>query len=102
MTGKLHHLTIAEGARLIGQGELSPVAWTERLLERIDVVDPLLDAFITVTGERALSQARQAEKEIQDGYHRGPLHGVPFTFKDVIDTAEGRPHDKGEKVSHGG
>jgi Asp-tRNA(Asn)/Glu-tRNA(Gln) amidotransferase A subunit family amidase len=87
LTGGLHHLTIAEGARLIGEGELSPVTWTERLLERIDAVDPLLDAFITVTGSRALSQARRAEKEIQNGQRRGLLHGVPFALKDVIDTA---------------
>ena len=87
LTGDLHHLTIAEGARLIGEGELSPVTWTERLLERIDAVDPLLDAFITVTGSRALSQATRAEKEIQNGHRRGPLHGVPFALKDVIDTA---------------
>ena len=97
MTGDLHHLTIAEGARLIGQGRLSPVAWTERLLERIEVVDPLLDAFITVTAERALTQARQAEKEIQDGRCRGPMHGVPFALKDVIDTA-GIPTTAASKV----
>ncbi len=87
MTGELHHLTIAEGARLIGRGELSPVEWTERLLERIDAVDPLLDSFITVTGDQALTQARRADEEIREGNHRGPLHGVPFALKDVIDTA---------------
>ncbi|MCH2676592.1 MAG: aspartyl/glutamyl-tRNA amidotransferase subunit A, partial [Dehalococcoidia bacterium] len=55
--------------------------------ERIDVVDPLLDAFITVTGERALSQARQAEKDIQAGRYKGPLHGIPVGLKDLYNTA---------------
>ncbi|MDP6786170.1 MAG: amidase [Rhodospirillales bacterium] len=87
MTGDLHHLTIAEGVRLIGQGKLSPVKWTERLLERIEAIDPLLDSFITVTGGRARSQARRADEEIRQGRCRGPLHGVPFALKDVIDTA---------------
>ena len=65
---------------------LSPVEAAETLLARIDAVDGALNAFITVTGERALREARRAEKEMLAGRYRGPLHGVPVGLKDLIYT----------------
>ena len=87
MTDALHHLTIAEASSLIERQELSPVALTEAFLGRIESVDPKLNAFVTVTGERALDDARTAEQEIAAGGYRGPLHGIPIALKDIYDTA---------------
>jgi aspartyl-tRNA(Asn)/glutamyl-tRNA(Gln) amidotransferase subunit A len=80
-------LTIAEAARLIQRRELSPVDLVETLLARVSALDSQVNAFITVTGDRALGQARKAEREIAAGRYRGPMHGIPFVLKDVIETA---------------
>lgn len=79
----LHSLTIAEASRLIASRKLSPVELTEALLRRIEALDPQLDAFITLTAERAIDEARSAEREIAAGDYRGPLHGIPFGLKDI-------------------
>ena len=84
---ELHHLTIGEAAPLIAAGELSPVELTRAYLARIDAIDGKLNAFVTLTPELALSQARQAEAEIHAGRYRGPLHGIPIGLKDLYDTA---------------
>ena len=65
---------------------LSPVELTEACLARIAHDDPRLDAFITVTGERARAEAHTAEDEIAAGHWRGPLHGIPIGLKDVFAT----------------
>ncbi len=79
--------TIAEASRLVQQCEISPVELTRECLERIEQLNPSLNAFITVTAESALKDAQHAEKEIQSGKWRGPLHGIPIGLKDLIDTA---------------
>jgi aspartyl-tRNA(Asn)/glutamyl-tRNA(Gln) amidotransferase subunit A len=83
----LHHLTIAEAARLIAARKLSPVELTRALLARIEAIDPQLNAYLLVTAEQALEQARQAESDIAAGNHRGPLHGIPYALKDIYCTA---------------
>jgi aspartyl-tRNA(Asn)/glutamyl-tRNA(Gln) amidotransferase subunit A len=85
-TGALHELGVAEAARLIAARELSPVALTEACLARIEALNPRLRAFLTVTGDRALEQARAAEAAIARDGPRGPLHGVPYALKDIYDT----------------
>src|SRR5207253_4243621 len=60
---------------------------TRACLGRIDALNPLLNAFITVTAKSALAEARQAESEVQQGNWRGPLHGIPIALKDLFDTA---------------
>ena len=87
MSSELHFLTIAEAARLIAAREVSPLELTRALLRRIDLLDPQINAFITVTAERALSQASAAEAEIAAGRYRGALHGIPFGLKDLYNTA---------------
>ncbi len=82
----LQKATIASLARILKSRKLSPVELTQAVLERIDSLDPKLNAFTTVTPDHALRQARQAEKEIVQGKYRGPLHGIPYTLKDLIDT----------------
>jgi aspartyl-tRNA(Asn)/glutamyl-tRNA(Gln) amidotransferase subunit A len=83
---ELCHLPVARAAELIRTRRLSPVEYTEACLKRIGELDPQLDAYVTVTPEIALAQARQAEAEIARGHYRGPLHGVPFALKDIYNT----------------
>jgi aspartyl-tRNA(Asn)/glutamyl-tRNA(Gln) amidotransferase subunit A len=80
-------LGIAEAARLLAARKLSAVELTRACLERIEDYDGQVNAFITVTGERALEQAAAADRDIAAGRYRGPLHGIPFAVKDIIDTA---------------
>jgi Asp-tRNA(Asn)/Glu-tRNA(Gln) amidotransferase A subunit family amidase len=78
---------ISKIAELLRRREISPVDLTRDCLARIEKLNPALNAFITVTADSALAQARQAEGEIQRGDWRGPLHGIPIGLKDLIDTA---------------
>ncbi len=80
-------LGVAEAARLIRQKALSPVELTQALLARIEALDGRLNAFLTVAADRALDQARGAEAAVMAGDDLGPLHGVPFALKDIIDAA---------------
>jgi aspartyl-tRNA(Asn)/glutamyl-tRNA(Gln) amidotransferase subunit A len=80
-------LTIAEASRLIKQQKLSPVELTTALIRRAELLDPQLNAYLLLTAERALDQARQAETEIAAGNYRGPMHGIPFALKDIYSTA---------------
>jgi aspartyl-tRNA(Asn)/glutamyl-tRNA(Gln) amidotransferase subunit A len=66
---------------------VSPVELTRECLARIEKWNPQINAFITVTAEQALAEARAAEEQIGRGLWRGPLHGVPIGLKDIIDTA---------------
>lgn len=79
-------LSISEASRLIKAGKLSPVELTEMCLARIDAFEPELHAFVTVTQERARSDARLAEAEIKATGPKSPLHGIPIALKDIIDT----------------
>src|ERR1700719_4373620 len=79
--------TIAELAPRLRRKQVSPVDLTRDCLDRIEKLNPALNAFITVTGESALAEARAAEAEIARGEWRGPLHGIPIALKDLIDTA---------------
>jgi aspartyl-tRNA(Asn)/glutamyl-tRNA(Gln) amidotransferase subunit A len=79
--------TIVELAPRLRQKEISPVELTRACLDRIEKLNPALNAFITVTAESALAEARAAETEISNGGWRGPLHGIPIAIKDLIDTA---------------
>jgi aspartyl-tRNA(Asn)/glutamyl-tRNA(Gln) amidotransferase subunit A len=83
----LHELSVSEVAAALRGGELTSSALTRYLLDRIAEVDPGLDAFIRVTGERALAEADRADRELASGIDRGPLHGVPYALKDIIDVA---------------
>ncbi|MDN4593005.1 amidase [Polycladomyces subterraneus] len=75
--------TLSDGIRT---KEISPLEVTRHLLKWIEVVNPKLNAFITVLYEEALESASQAEKEIVTGNWRGPLHGIPIGLKDIIYT----------------
>jgi Asp-tRNA(Asn)/Glu-tRNA(Gln) amidotransferase A subunit family amidase len=83
----LAFVTISELSELIRTKKISPVEITRLMLQRIDKFNPVLNAYITVTSEQAMKSAQDAEKEIQQGKWRGPLHGVPVSLKDLFDTA---------------
>jgi aspartyl-tRNA(Asn)/glutamyl-tRNA(Gln) amidotransferase subunit A len=80
-------LSASELGRRIARRELSPVEVARAHLGRIARVDPKLNAYLTVTEDRALAEAAAAEREIAAGRSRGPLHGVPLALKDLFDTA---------------
>lgn len=80
-------LTIAEVAQLLRTKELSPVEYARALIERTERHDRTLNAFLRFTPELALEDARRAEAEIARGEWRGPLHGVPYGLKDIVDYA---------------
>jgi aspartyl-tRNA(Asn)/glutamyl-tRNA(Gln) amidotransferase subunit A len=81
------NLSILEIADQLRTRKVSPVELTREFLRRIEELNPVLNAFITVTSESALAEARQAEQEIHRGNYLGPLHGIPIALKDLIDTA---------------
>jgi aspartyl-tRNA(Asn)/glutamyl-tRNA(Gln) amidotransferase subunit A len=79
-------LTILEAAARLRSGELTSVALTQAHIERIAERDGTYRAFITLTAERALNDARHADAEFAQGSDHGPLQGIPVALKDVIDT----------------
>ncbi len=83
---ELTRLSLGEAAHRLRTGEISPIALAEAYLARIDRFDGTLRAYITVTRELALRQARTAADVIRQGGYLGPLHGMPLAIKDVIET----------------
>jgi len=84
---ELTRLKLVEAMAMLRRKAVSPVELTQAFIARIERLNPALNAFITVTEEQALQQAREAEAQIQRGHWRGPLHGMPLALKDLIDTA---------------
>lgn len=80
------YMPVRELSKHIREGKISPVELAEFFLGRLEKLGPDLNAVVTVTRERALSQARKAEKEIEAGLYRGPLHGIPYGAKDLLAT----------------
>jgi Asp-tRNA(Asn)/Glu-tRNA(Gln) amidotransferase A subunit family amidase len=81
--GDLHYLTIRDAGSRLASKRMSPVELTQATLARIDQVEPKVRAFITLTRESAIAEARTAEAEIMAGRYRGPLHGIPVAVKDT-------------------
>jgi aspartyl-tRNA(Asn)/glutamyl-tRNA(Gln) amidotransferase subunit A len=92
--------SVTELAATIRAGALSPVALTEALLDRIAALDGRLHAFITVTRDRALAEARAAELALRGGQDLGPLHGIPYAAKDLFDV-RGVPTTAGTRLLAG-
>jgi aspartyl-tRNA(Asn)/glutamyl-tRNA(Gln) amidotransferase subunit A len=82
---------IRELSERLRSGRSSPVELTEAFLERLEELGPKYNSVVTVTRERAESQARRAEREIESGRYRGPLHGIPYGAKDLLATSGGIP-----------
>lgn len=83
---QLPYAHLVDVAGLIRTKQISPVELTKTMLARIEAVDPKLHAYVTITAEQAMAQARAAEAEIMTGRYRGPLHGVPIGLKDLCFT----------------
>jgi len=83
---ELSYTPAAQLAALIRNRGISPVELMRITLARIERAQPLVNAFITVCAEQALSAAREAESALVHGASPGPLHGVPFSVKDLVDT----------------
>jgi aspartyl-tRNA(Asn)/glutamyl-tRNA(Gln) amidotransferase subunit A len=84
-------MSVAALGRALRDGSLSPVGLAESALQRIAALDGQVRAFVTVTKERALEDARRAEQELRAGLDRGPLHGLPLVLKDLVANAQGLP-----------
>src|SRR5438046_9889751 len=82
----LRSLTITGAGRLLRARRLSSMELTRSCLDRIQQLDGTLKAFITVTADLALAQARRAGREIAKRDYRGPLQGIPVTLKDSYRT----------------
>jgi aspartyl-tRNA(Asn)/glutamyl-tRNA(Gln) amidotransferase subunit A len=77
--------TISEVAPRVAAGKVTSEKLTEECLAQIESLNPKLNAFITVTADEALADARKADQEIAGGRRIGPLHGIPISLKDLID-----------------
>ena len=82
---ELANLTAREASALINRKALSPVEYVRSLVDRITRLDPRVNAFLLFTPETALGAARESEKRLMAANSLGPLDGVPFAVKDVID-----------------
>lgn len=78
--------TIAEAAKAFAAKTMSPVELTQDCLARIRTLDPELHAFVTLTEDRALADARRAEAEIMKSGPRSKMHGIPIGLKDIVNT----------------
>jgi aspartyl-tRNA(Asn)/glutamyl-tRNA(Gln) amidotransferase subunit A len=85
-TGDVLESPVRALGRAMRDGALSPVELAEAALQRIEALDEQVRAFVTVTRERALNDARQAERDLRAGKDRGPLQGIPLALKDLVAT----------------
>jgi len=93
---ELFYLSVSELAKRIESKKLSPVDLTQVYLDRSQKLGPRFNAYARLTPETALEQAKAAEKEIQRGHYRGPLHGIPYAAKDLL-AVKGVPTTWGAK-----
>ena len=90
------YLPLRELGKHLREKKFSPVELTESYLGRSERLNSQLSAYVTITRELALEQARAAEKEITAGHYRGPLHGIPYAAKDLL-AVKGYPTTWGAK-----
>lgn len=81
-------LSVVELARLLRQKKASATELATYFLDRLERVGPRFNAVVTVTRERALAEAAQADREIRQGKWRSPLHGIPYGVKDLLATKD--------------
>lgn len=93
---EIFFLSVSELAKRIESKKLSPVELTELYLDRSQKFGPRFNAYATLTPEIAREQAKAAEKDIQRGHYRGPLHGIPYAAKDLL-AVKGVPTTWGAK-----
>ena len=91
MSDSFAFMSVRRLGGLVRHREVSPVELAEFFLDRLETLGPNYNAVVTVTRERAMRQARRAEREIASGRYRGPLHGIPYGVKDLLATSDGIP-----------
>src|SRR4051812_25472624 len=84
MTTERYDSTIVELGQLLRQRETTSTELTRMYLERLDTIGRRYNAVVSLTDERALREAAQADAELAAGYDRGPLHGIPYGAKDLL------------------
>jgi aspartyl-tRNA(Asn)/glutamyl-tRNA(Gln) amidotransferase subunit A len=77
-------MTIAEAAQKLRSRQVSSVELTKECLDQIAKLNPVLNAFITVTADSGLARAAELDRELGQGIDRGPLHGIPIAHKDLM------------------
>jgi aspartyl-tRNA(Asn)/glutamyl-tRNA(Gln) amidotransferase subunit A len=91
-------MSATEASRLIREKKLSPVELMTAVLERINALEPQINAFSALDGEAALCRAKSAEAQVKEGSSKlGPLHGIPVTIKDLA-SVEGLPFQRGSHI----
>ena len=81
-------LPVRQLGQLVRDKQVSPVELAETFIDRLATLGPEYNAVVTITRDRAMRQARNAEQEILAGQYRGPLHGILFGAKDLLATVE--------------
>ena len=85
MSRPIHELTLCELSECLARGELTSAKITTALLDRITALNPKLHAFVHITRERALHEAKVTDIAMSGGQRIGPLHGLPYAVKDLYD-----------------
>src|SRR5438046_10286595 len=91
--------SLAEAAAAVKAGAVSPIELTRACLERIERVDRVVHAFVSVDAQGALQDAAKAERELKAGHYRGPLHGIRIGLKDNYETTGGAPPHRSRGVA---
>jgi aspartyl-tRNA(Asn)/glutamyl-tRNA(Gln) amidotransferase subunit A len=99
-TGPIYYQEAGTLAKLIRTKQISSVEVVQAHLDRVAEINPRINGVVTLMGEQALKAAAIADKAVSNGDELGPLHGVPFSIKDAIDTA-GIPTSRGSKIFEG-
>src|SRR5262245_59924982 len=97
---ELVDLTLREAGESVGRREVSSLALTDAILDRIDRTEPRVHAYAHVFHESARTAAEAVDREVACGTHRGPLHGVPVAVKDIVYMTEG-PTEAGSRLLEG-
>ena len=88
---ELAFATVSHLGAMIRSGATTPIRLAQFFLDRLERLGPQLNAVVTVTRERAMVEAHQAEEDLKNGLDRGPLHGIPYGVKDLFATAGAIP-----------
>ena len=97
MSAEFDRLTAREAARLVAMKAISPVELVRRALDRAEETQPTWNCFTVLRRDEALAEAKKAEDAVRRGEAVGPLHGLPFSAKDLISVA-GLPYASGSRA----
>ena len=99
MAQPLHQLSMVVAGKQLRSGVITSRQLTNSALDRIAALDPQVRAFVTLTEDRAHADAQRADDDFSRGVDRGPLQGIPYALKDLIDTA-GIRTSAGSRLMH--